>query len=99
MLGAPLDSITSLHLAEYRVPEDRKKPIQWAACILEGGKRVWTHYDDIENECADFPQIFQAFMDEKRPFCQGKVGNADCYLVSQPELVDFGVEWMIRNRK
>jgi len=99
MLGAPLDSITSLHLAEYRLPNERKKPKQWAACILQEGKRVWTHYDDIENECADFPLILQAYMDEKRSYHQGKVGNADCTLVSQPALVDFGVEWMILHRK
>ncbi len=99
MLGAPLDSITSLHLAEYRLPEERKKAKQWAACILQEGKRVWTHYDDIENECADFPHIFLAYMEEKHPYQHGKVGSADCYLVSQPRLVDFGVKWMIRNRK
>lgn len=73
--------------------------MQWKVCPPARGEKVWTHYDDIQNECSDFPQIFKAYMNAKHPYSHGKVGNAECYLVSQSALVDFGVEWMIKNRE
>ena len=99
LLGAPLNSNTSLHLAEYRLPEAKKVPKKWDACIMQEGKRVWTQYEDIENNCDDFPQILTAYMKDGGPYREGKVGNATCYFLPQRHLVDFGVEWMTQNRK
>ncbi len=98
LLGAPLNSNTSLHLAEYRLPQEKKVLKKWDVCLIQEGKRVWTHYDDIENNCDDFPQILTAYMEDNRPFRQGKVGEARCYFVPQQNLVDFGVAWMTRDR-
>ena len=99
LLGAPLDSNTSLHLAEYRVPDTMKKPKNWDVCMHIHGKRTWTYYEDIENDCRDFPLILMDYMKASSSFQQGKVGNAECLLIPQRPLVDYGVEWMTQNRK
>jgi len=98
-LGAPLNANTSLHLAEYRVPAEHKGNMQWSVCILQNGKRTWSHYDDVENDCSDFPNIFMDYGKAGRPALEGKVGNAHCFLIPQALLVDYAVDWMIRNRK
>jgi aminoglycoside 3-N-acetyltransferase len=99
LLGAPLDSNTSLHLAEYRVPNQMKKSKRWDVCLQINGGRTWTHYEDIENNCEDFPHIFIDYMKADCPFREGKVGNARCLLIPQTQLVDYGVEWMMKNRQ
>lgn len=98
-LGAPHDSNTSLHLSEYRVPAALKKPIRWDVCMLIDGARTWTYYDDIENDCTLFPDILRDYREAKGPLWQGRVGKAECLLIPQPPLVDFGVEWLTQKRK
>jgi len=98
-LGAPHDANTSLHLAEYRQPEGQKKAKQWDVCLLQNGQRVWTHYEDIENECSDFPQILDDFIKTNGFHRQGQVGEADCQFLSQREMVDFAVGWMSIHRQ
>ena len=99
ILGAPLNSNTSLHLAEYRLPEEKRTKKTWDVCVLQEGKRTWTQYEDVDNNSDDFPQILMDYMKEGRLFHEGKVGNAACYFLPQRLMVDFGVEWMIQNRK
>jgi aminoglycoside 3-N-acetyltransferase len=99
LLGAPLNSNTSLHLAEYRVPASMKKAKRWDVCLLVNGMRTWTHYEDIENDCEDFPSILMAYMETSGPFQRGKVGKAECFLVPQTKLVDYAIEWMTQHRK
>lgn len=99
MLGAPTDSNTSLHLAEYRVPEALKTPIRWDVCLPVDGARTWTYYEDIENDCTIFPEILTDYRKANGPLWQGKVGNAECFLIPQAPLVDYGVEWLTRKRK
>jgi len=98
-LGAPLDSNTSLHLAEYRVPDSMKKPKRWDVCMQINGTRTWTYYDDIENDCRVFPDILMDYLKTSCPFQQGRVGKAECLLIPQVQLVDYGVVWMAQNRK
>jgi aminoglycoside N3'-acetyltransferase len=61
--------------------------------------RTWTYYEDIENDCADFPNILMDYMSAGGPFNQGKVGNAACFLASQTQLVDYAVKWMSQHRR
>ncbi len=98
LLGAPLDANTSLHLSEYRLSDSKKKSKQWDVCLLQEGKRIWTHYDDIENECSDFPVILNDYIKKNLPHSKGIVGNSDSYLLPQRSLVDFGTVWMMENR-
>lgn len=99
LLGAPLNSNTSLHLAEYRLPDALKQYRKWDVCLQINGTRTWTYYEDIENDCSDFPDILMDYMKTNGPFCQGKVGNAECLFIPQTQLVDYGVEWMTQHRK
>jgi aminoglycoside 3-N-acetyltransferase len=94
LLGAPKDSNSSLHLAEYRQKKTNITSRSWDALMLIDGKRTWTHYHDIENNSDIFPQIFDAFLQQSGTCRSGKIGNAESYLVSQPEIVDFGVKWL-----
>jgi aminoglycoside 3-N-acetyltransferase len=98
-LGAPFDSNTSLHLSEYRVPDPLKKPVRWDVCMLVNGARTWTCYEDIENDCTIFPDILMDYQKANRPLRQGKVGQADCTLIPQRPLVDYGVEWLTKKRR
>jgi len=98
-LGAPHDSNTSLHLSEYRVPDSLKKPIRWDVCLEINGARTWTYYEDIENDCTIFPDILKDYRKANGTLCQGKVGKADSFLIPQPQLVDYGVEWLTQKRK
>ncbi len=98
LLAAPANSNTSLHLAEYRLPREYLKPKNWDVCQWVDGERRWVQYRDIENNCDDFPRILEAFQ-EARGFCRsGKTGAGWSHLISQPELVDFGVSWMTLHR-
>ncbi len=99
LLGAPHNSNTSLHLSEYRVPDSLKKPKRWDVCMQIDGSRTWTYYEDIENECADFPSILMDYIKANGTHSQGKAGKADCLLIPQALLVDYGVKWMTQNRK
>jgi aminoglycoside 3-N-acetyltransferase len=98
-LGAPPDANTSLHLSEYRVPEALKKPIHWDVCVRIDGIRTWTYYEDIENDCTIFPEILSDYRKAGGQLQQGNVGRADCLLIPQPALVDFGVEWLTQKRR
>jgi aminoglycoside N3'-acetyltransferase len=86
-------------LAEYRVPDSLKKSKRWDVCMQIDGARTWTYYDDIENDCEDFPAVLMDYRKAGGLLSQGKVGEADCLLIPQTSLVDYGVEWMIQNRK
>jgi aminoglycoside 3-N-acetyltransferase len=81
LLGAPWDSNTSLHLSEYRVPDALKKPMRWDVCMPVDGARTWTYYEDLDNNCGDFPDILRDYIKAQGPFCQGKIGKADCLLI------------------
>ena len=94
LLGAPFNSNTSLHLAEYRVLETLKKPLRWSVCSMVNDERTWIHYDDIENNCEDFPNILNDYIKSGGLYGNGKVGLAESYLIPQRPLVEFGVQWM-----
>lgn len=94
LLGAPQDSNTSIHLAEYRQPPAVMRPKRWDALMLVDGERTWTHYDDIENTNRDFPAILQAFRQTEGLCHAGDIGEAESWLLSQVQLVDFAVNWM-----
>lgn len=96
LLGTSWDTCTSLHLAEYRA--DVETETFWnAAPVVEDGERVLVEYEDIVVSDEDFPELGAAFEDEVG-VVRGEVGDAETTLVSQRDLVDFGVEWMSEHR-
>lgn len=99
LLGAPKDSNTSLHLAEYRQNNTFVKEKIWDVKVKEGMKEVWTTYRDINNESDDFDRLFEDFHKETDYVKQGMVGEAKSYFIPMRQMVDYAVGWMDKNRK
>ncbi|PFG07604.1 AAC(3) family N-acetyltransferase [Bacillus sp. es.034] len=98
LLGAPTNSNTSLHLAEYRQDNTFVKEKIWDIKIKKGMKEVWTTYRDINNESDDFDRLFDDFHRETGKVKQGNVGDAKSYFIPMKHMVDYAVEWMDKNR-
>ncbi len=100
LLGVGHGNNTSLHLSEHRAQLREKKIIHEGAPVLVSGMRKWVTFEDLEADDSDFPQIGSDYNktagDEVR---SGKVGLADCQLMPQRGLVDFGIRWMQQHRK
>jgi aminoglycoside 3-N-acetyltransferase len=97
MLGAGHDSNTSLHLSEVRADWPGKKSEKQGAPILVDGQRQWVTFEDVVYDSDDFAAIGAAF-EAELPVQRGKIGIADCVLMAQKQLVDFGTEWMQEHR-
>ncbi len=97
LLGVGHGNNTSLHLAEYRA-NFPKRIVQQGAPILINEKREWKRFENIRINEDDFETIGKAFADEMGLEQTGKIGQADAKLLPQPEIVDFAVSWMEKNR-
>lgn len=98
LLGVTFDNNTSLHLSEYRGQYASKKETPCGAPVLVDGVRKWVEYRDLEFNSDDFEQIGEQFTSEVGLVREGRVGNARALLMPQRELVDFGTQWMSKNR-
>jgi aminoglycoside 3-N-acetyltransferase len=98
LLGVGYDNNTSFHLAEGRASFPGKKTITSGAPIFKDGKRVWVEIKDIELDVSDFHELGESFEQEKSCVRHGRVAQARCRLMPQRELVDYAVQWMIKNR-
>lgn len=96
LLGVGHEANTSLHLAEHRL-EDECETHQRRAPVLENDERVVREYADLEVDDADFPDLGTAF-EREVGVEKGPIGAATATLASQPDLVDFGVDWLEANR-
>lgn len=99
LLGAPTDSNTSLHLAEYRQENTFKKEKIWDVKVVKDHEEVWTTYQDINNDSDDFDKIFADFHKETDYVKEGTVGEAKSYLIPMREMVEYAVGWMNENRE
>ncbi|KAB1196454.1 MULTISPECIES: aminoglycoside N(3)-acetyltransferase [Haloferax] len=96
LLGVGHDRNTSLHLAEYRADVE-KEHTHSAAPLLRDGERVVVEYEDIEIDSDDFDALGADFESEVG-LTEGTVGAATATYGSQPELVEFAVEWFESHR-
>lgn len=92
LLGVDHGSNSSLHLAEYRA-DVTGEPLERSAPIWRDGERVEVEYEDIPTDESDFAQLGEDF-ERDVGATEGRVGAARAVLCSQPELVDYAVEWM-----
>ena len=99
LLGAPKDSNTSLHLAEYSQENTFVQPKDWDVKLLLEGEERWVKYRDINNESEDFGRIFDDFERDGGRVRAGRVGDAASYLAPMREMVDYAVGWMNRERR
>ncbi len=101
LLGVGHSSNTSIHLAEYRADFPTKRIVQESAPISLTGARTWVTFEDIDVDASDFDRIGADFLrsDAGKVVRCGKVGIADCQLMPQQNIVDFGVDWLEKNRQ
>jgi aminoglycoside 3-N-acetyltransferase len=95
LLGAGHGSNTSLHLAEYRIPNPKRG--ESGAAVLGPNGREWVTWEDVIGDEGDFDAIGAAF-DATGAVTIGMAGIGEARLMRQRELVAFGVEWMTANR-
>ena len=100
LLGVDHARNTSMHLAEYRSTYPSKKVQEEGAPVWIDGKRQWTTFEEINLDSSDFAQIGEDFLcaDGRNVVVTGRVGQADCQLMPQRQLVDFAADWMEKNR-
>jgi aminoglycoside 3-N-acetyltransferase len=98
-LGTTHATNTSLHLAEYRTDLDIPTSVQASAVCIDG-EREWVHWEDIDYDDGDFSDCGQAFEREHPHAVEtGTVGVGDAKLLSQPDMVDFAVDWFAAHRE
>jgi aminoglycoside 3-N-acetyltransferase len=97
LIGVGHDNNTSIHLAEYLAQYTSKKNVRNGMPVCEDGDTRWKDFDDIDYFMDDF-EIIGAEYEKTGSVMRGKVGNAECRLMRQSQVVDFAVRWMERNR-
>lgn len=92
LLGVGYDVNTSFHLGEYRTRGPKKRVVQGAP-IVEGGRRVWKAYHDIELDADRFEALGADFEAAHRVRV-GPVGAGTARFFRQRPAVDFAAGWL-----
>lgn len=101
-LGAPLDTATLLHLAEYRARLPHKRVARYQAPIVRDGERVLVDVMELDsshgivdwNGGADyFEPIVRSFL-AGGGGTSGTVGHAESHSMPARALVEHAIEWM-----
>jgi aminoglycoside 3-N-acetyltransferase len=101
LLGAPRDSLTLLHYAEYlaRLPEKRIRRVEVPLASRDG--TVWRMIEEFETGLPVVDGLdedyFAVVVDDFLKGGQGRtgrVGLADCVLVEAAAIVPFAVDWL-----
>lgn len=66
--------------------------------MLIQGERRWERFQDVELNADDFATIGATFERTTDTARAGRVGLAECRLMSQRAAVDFAVAWIEANR-
>ncbi|SDW20164.1 aminoglycoside N(3)-acetyltransferase [Paenibacillus sp. CF384] len=100
LLGVGHGNNTSFHLAEYRTSYPGKSEMTQGAPIAVDGVREWVTFPDININSDDFAELGTAFdAHAGGSMKSGFLGDAEIKLMSQRELVDFGIDWLASFRK
>ena len=95
LLGVDYDVCTAFHLSEALT--EKLPKIQESFIITENGKRVWKVVEDYDYTEDDFLEIGNAY-EQSSKVTVGQIGLANCKLFDYRPAVDFGVDWILRNR-
>jgi aminoglycoside 3-N-acetyltransferase len=93
-LGVGHDRNTSLHLAEYRIPETPENST--IMLVEENGEREWKEFRQIPSMEDDWLRELGAAFEGSTTINIGRVGLAEARLFSQREAVDFAKGWLSR---
>jgi aminoglycoside 3-N-acetyltransferase len=98
LLGVEHGNNTSLHLSEHRADwPGKRKQLQGAAMMVDGA-RQWVRFEQVHYDSEDFAQIGWDFVQTGKVKA-GQVACAKAQLMRQRDVVDFGVDWIARNRQ
>lgn len=97
LLGVTYNVCTAFHLAEYRYLA--RPPRREYRCVVanDGGTR-WHSYQDVVLDDRDFDEL-GADLERASAVIKGRVGGAECRLLSLVTGVDFAVAWLRRYRR
>jgi aminoglycoside 3-N-acetyltransferase len=98
LVGVNHENNSSIHLAEYRSNFPGKKYTRTGSALLVNNQRKWVEWEELDVDPDDFEQLGKDF-ESKINYKPGKIGMADSRLISLRAIVDFGVEWLKKNRK
>jgi aminoglycoside 3-N-acetyltransferase len=98
LLGVGYEACSVFHLAEYRLPGD--PPERAYHCFtVDAGTRLERELWDVDLDDSDFAALGRRM--DKEPFVgHGRVGVADCRLISIRNAVNFAMnDWIFRQRR
>lgn len=95
LIGVDYNRCTSFHLSEAR--NEYMSKIKMGAPIIEDNKRIWKWFYDYDYDNDDFIDLGNDF-ENRNKVELGKIGMADCKLFDMKLCVDFGLEWLKKNR-
>jgi aminoglycoside 3-N-acetyltransferase len=98
LIGVSHINNSSLHLAEYRSDFPGKRRRMTGSAIKIDNRNQWVEWEELNLNSDDFDRLGNDFelMTNYKP---GKIGLAESRLISVRKIVDFGVEWLKKNRK
>ncbi|MFD1030042.1 aminoglycoside N(3)-acetyltransferase [Metaplanococcus flavidus] len=94
LIGVGFDTCTALHYAEYA--QDHRTTSPQGAAITRNGQRVWQRFECVDMDSDRFPDIAKDYPDEIKI---SQLGQAEVKLVYMRPLVEFGIEWLQKNKK
>lgn len=97
LLGVPHLNNSSLHLAEYLCEYPGKRYINIGSAIYVNKKRRWVTWKELDNISDDFDDLGHEY-EQSINFQPQKVGQADSRLLSQRDIVNFAINWIMKNR-
>ncbi len=89
---------TSLHHAEAKANLPNMPIEKKGAAVLENGERTWKAWEQPEYDDGDFHKIAADF-EEKEGLSPVYIGQAESHIFSMRELVEYGVDWLKKNRQ
>lgn len=95
LLGVDYDKCTSFHLSEAK--NQYMSKVKIGAPIMEDNKRIWKWFYDYDYDNEDFIDLGNDF-ENRNKVELGKVGLANCKLFDMKSSVDFGLDWLNKNR-
>lgn len=98
LLGVGHGNNTCIHLAEYRADYERKKEMMAKAPVMQGNKKAWVAYKEVDLDSSDFDAIGADFARDTNHVRVGKVGNATALLLPVRDIVDYATIWMEKHR-